>query len=78
MNVPEEFRFRHRKGSSETVESEVTNDVRYQECTEITLDRNVEKQTDQGLFLFIGVPPEGGFFICLRAECRGSGRSRAG
>ena len=38
MNVPEEFKFRQRKGSSDSTESEVTNDVRYQECTEITLD----------------------------------------
>ena len=38
MNVPGEFKFRQRKVSSDPTESEVTNDVRYQECTEITLD----------------------------------------
>ena len=38
MNVPGEFEFRQRKEPSDLTESEVTNDVRYQECTEITLD----------------------------------------
>ena len=34
-------------------ESEVTNDVRYQEFTEMTLDRDAEKQTVKGHFFFM-------------------------
>ena len=62
MNVPEEFKFRQKKASFHSEECEVTNDVRYQECTEITLDLDVEKQKSQGLFLFLP-PVRGGFFI---------------
>ena len=64
MNVPGEFKFRQRKDSFDLTESEVTNDVRYQECTEITLDLNVlKRQTGQGLFLFYAAARRGGFLF---------------
>ena len=52
MNVPEEFKFRHVKVSSILKKCEVTNDVRYQECTEITLDFERQNKV-KGYFFFV-------------------------
>ena len=64
MNVPEEFKFRHVKVSSILKKCEVTNDVRYQECTEITLDFERQNKV-KGYFFAVGCRPEGGFLFAF-------------
>ena len=64
MNVPEEFKFRQEKVSSDSAESEVTNDVRYQEFTEITLGLKENVQV-KGYFFFVS-RRRGGVFCYIR------------
>ena len=64
MNVPGEFKFRHVKVSSILKKCEVTNDVRYQECTEITLDFERQNRV-KGYFFAYRLPPGGRFFVCI-------------
>ena len=62
---------------ADTIESEVTIDVRYQKFHEVTLDRESESRSVKGYFDFSGVPPgQGGFFTqqtryaVYRVRCR--------
>ena len=62
MNVPGEFKFRHVKVSSILKKCEVTNDVRYQECTEITLDFERQNKV-KGYFFLSWYRPKGRIFV---------------
>ena len=62
---------------AETIESEVTIDVRYQKFHEVTLGRESESRSVKGYFYFSGVPPGGAVFLrnkpgtpMYRVRCR--------
>ena len=63
---------------ADTIESEVTIDVRYQKFHEVTLDRERESRTVKGYFYFGEIPPTGAAFLRNKpgTPCTGSAVER--